>query len=84
MGLFVRYSRLAAQRYAPLHESGLIDLGLGYPLLRQILRELGRRLAKRSVIPEVDDIFGIIKEEVNQASADMEKGNTVCSIPYVT
>src|SRR5262249_47325455 len=33
-----------AQRYAPLREDSLADVGLGWPLLRRILHELGRRL----------------------------------------
>ncbi|HUT19519.1 MAG TPA: PEP/pyruvate-binding domain-containing protein, partial [Anaerolineae bacterium] len=35
-----------AQRYAPLREDGLADVGFGYPLLRKMLRELGRRFAE--------------------------------------
>jgi hypothetical protein len=36
-----------AQTYAPLREDGIADLGLGYPLLRQLLLELGQRLLKQ-------------------------------------
>jgi pyruvate,water dikinase len=38
-----RKSVASAQHYAPLREDGLADVGLSYPLLRQMLRELGRR-----------------------------------------
>jgi len=36
-----------AQCFAPLREDGLADVGLGYPLLRQMLLELGRCLTAR-------------------------------------
>ena len=46
-----------AQRYAPLREDGLADVGLSYPLLRQMLREIGRRLVEAGMIDRPDDIF---------------------------
>ena len=33
-----------AQSLAEIREDGLADIGLGYPVLRRVLRELGRRL----------------------------------------
>ncbi|NIU60423.1 MAG: phosphoenolpyruvate synthase, partial [Pseudomonas stutzeri] len=46
-----------AQRYAPLREDGLADVGLSYPLLRQMLLEVGRRFAEGGMIEQPDDIF---------------------------
>ena len=53
-----------AQRFAPLREDGLADVGLGYPLLRQMLRELGRRFVAGGLIEQADDIFWLTQDEV--------------------
>ena len=39
-----------AQDSAPLREDSIADLGLGYPLLRKMLAELGRRFAETGAI----------------------------------
>jgi pyruvate,water dikinase len=61
-----------AQRYAPLREDGLADVGLGYPLLRQMLRELGRRFAEGGMIEKADDVFWLKLDEVEQAAAALD------------
>ncbi|MCX6032524.1 MAG: PEP-utilizing enzyme [Chloroflexi bacterium] len=63
-----------AQRYAPLREDGLADVGLGYPLLRQMLRELGRRFTEGGLIATPDDIFWLKQSEVEQAAAALDRG----------
>jgi pyruvate,water dikinase len=64
----------SAQRYAPLREDGLADIGLGYPLLRQMLRELGRRFVEAKMIEKPDDIFWLDGHEVEQAAAKLDRG----------
>lgn len=66
-----------AQRYAPLREDGLADVGLSYPLLRQMLRELGRRLTEGGMIEAPDDVFWLNQEEVEQAAARLDRGATL-------
>jgi phosphohistidine swiveling domain-containing protein len=66
-----------AQRYAPLREDGLADVGLGYPLLRQMLRELGRRFAGGGMIEQPDDVFWLNQDEVEQAAARLDRGETL-------
>jgi len=66
-----------AQRYAPLREDGLADVGLGYPLLRQMLRELGRRFAEGGMIEQSDDVFWLNQDEVEQAAARLDRGETL-------
>jgi len=61
-----------AQRFAPLREDGLADVGLGYPLLRQMLRELGRRFTAGGLIEKPDDVFWLTKDEVAQAAARLD------------
>ena len=54
----------SAQRFAPLREDGLADIGLAYPLLRQILLELGKRLTQAGQITTAHDIFWLEEEEL--------------------
>jgi pyruvate,water dikinase len=63
-----------AQRYAPLREDGLADVGLSYPLLRQMLRELGRRFAAGGMIDTPDDVFWLREDEVEGAAARLDRG----------
>jgi phosphohistidine swiveling domain-containing protein len=63
-----------AQRFAPLREDGLADVGLSYPLLRQMLREIGRRLAEHGLIQEADDVFWLTQDEVERAAAGLDRG----------
>ena len=69
-----------AQKSVPLREEGLADLGLGYPLLRQMLLELGRRLVQAGAIEQADDIFWLVQAEAGQASAALDKGESVGSL----
>jgi pyruvate,water dikinase len=57
-----------AQKYAPLREDGLADVGLSYPLVRRILREVGRRFVGGGMIVDPDDIFWLNHEEVTTAA----------------
>ncbi|NIS81083.1 MAG: hypothetical protein GTO14_12940 [Anaerolineales bacterium] len=63
-----------AQRYAPLREDGLADIGLCYPLLRQMLREIGSRFIKAGMIEDQDDIFWLNQDEVERATELLDRG----------
>ena len=63
-----------AQRYAPLREDGLADVGMSYPLLRQMLRELGSRFVEGGAIAKPDDIFWLKQDAVEQAVAMLDRG----------
>src|SRR3990172_4771441 len=69
-----------AQKYAPLREDGLAEIGLAYPLIRQMLRELGRRFAQRSVIVKVDDIFWLTEDEVLLTAKQLDAGRPAESL----
>jgi phosphohistidine swiveling domain-containing protein len=56
-----------AQSLSEVREDALADIGLGYPVIRRMLHELGDRLVKASVILEVGDIFWLEKNEVEKA-----------------
>lgn len=66
-----------AQRYAPLRENGLADVGLGYPLLRQMLQEVGHRLVEAGMIEKPGDIFWLQQSEVEQAAARLDHGQAL-------
>jgi phosphohistidine swiveling domain-containing protein len=63
-----------AQRYAPMREDGLADVGLSYPLLREMLLELGRRFSEANLIEQAQDIFWLEEEEVVKAAQGLDDG----------
>jgi pyruvate,water dikinase len=63
-----------AQKYAPLREDGLAEIGLAYPLIRQMLRELGDRFARQGVITAANDVFWLTEAEVGPAAAALDAG----------
>ncbi|MBL7065919.1 MAG: phosphoenolpyruvate synthase [Anaerolineae bacterium] len=69
-----------AQKYAPQREDGLADIGLGYPLIRQMLLEVGRRLVQAGGIAEAADVFWLVEDEVEQAAAALDRGEPVSSM----
>jgi pyruvate,water dikinase len=68
-----------AQTYAPLREDGLAAIGLGYPLLRQMLRELGQRLIQTGAIEQADDVFWLIEAELKQAAIALDRDKPLSS-----
>jgi phosphohistidine swiveling domain-containing protein len=57
------------QTMAQMRENALADIGLGYPVLRQMLRELGRRFVQAAAIAQPDDIFWLKVDEVQDVIA---------------
>ena len=53
-----------AQTTAPVREDALADIGLAWPQMRRVLRELGRRLVEAGVIEQVDDVFWLRRAEL--------------------
>jgi len=66
-----------AQRYAPLREDGLAAVGLSYPILRQMLFELGRRFAEAGMIGKAEDIFWLRQAEVESAASRWDAGQAL-------
>jgi len=69
-----------AQKAAPLREEGLSDLGLGYPQLRRMLRELGGRLARAGMFAQADDVFWLYEPELERAAAALDQGQPVAPV----
>ena len=73
-----------AQTYAPLREDGLADIGWGYPLLRQMLLEVGRRLVETSAMDAAGDVFWLTEAEAREAAAAIDAGHPVaCMVESV-
>ncbi len=63
-----------AQPLAEAREDGIAAIGLGYPLVRQHLLELGRRLVAAGVVERPDDIFWLREDELERAVAALMRG----------
>ncbi len=63
-----------AQRYAPLREDALSDAGLGWPVLRQMLHEIGRRLVASAALDTPDDVFWLTLDELQEATNALDAG----------
>jgi pyruvate,water dikinase len=74
--LFRRLLRWA-QRWAPLREDTLADVGLGWPVLRRMLREVGRRLVAAGAIAQRDEVFWLKWEEAEDAACALDAGQPV-------
>jgi pyruvate,water dikinase len=61
-----RWSLRWAQTFARVREDSIFDIGLGYPVLRRMLRELGHRLAQEGAIAEADDVYFLELNEVSR------------------
>jgi phosphohistidine swiveling domain-containing protein len=77
--LFLRLVR-SAQRYAPLREDALADVGLGWPTVRAMLHEIGRRLVSAHAIPEREDVFWLKVDEVEAAARALDAGEPVADL----
>lgn len=65
-----------AQSQAPLREDGIAEIGLAYPALRRMLRELGNRLMEAGAIQQPDDIYWLEAAEVQSAVVALENGKS--------
>jgi len=69
-----RWSLRWAQHCAPQREDALADVGLGWPVLRRMLREAGRRLAAAGAVAESDDVFFMTWDEAQAAARALDAG----------
>ncbi len=74
-GIRLRLFRWAlrwAQTFALVREDSIFDIGLGYPVLRQMLHELASRFAEAGAIDNPDDIYWLQRAEVEHGSAALD------------
>jgi rifampicin phosphotransferase len=63
-----------AQTLSEVREDALADIGLGYPVIRQMLFTLGERLVSSGALQEAGDIYWLEKSDVEKAVAVLESG----------
>ncbi len=56
-----------AQHLSPWREDGIANIGLGYPLLRAMLAELGSRFTRLGWLDQAQDIYWLTAEEVERS-----------------
>jgi rifampicin phosphotransferase len=66
-----------AQGFAPLREDALADIGLGWPVLRRMLREVGQRLVAGDVIGTPDDVFWLKWDELRASAPTLDVGQHI-------
>jgi pyruvate,water dikinase len=66
-----------AQRYASIREDALGDAGLGWPLLRRMLLELGRRLALTGALRRPEDVFWLTESELDELAENLDAGKAL-------
>lgn len=69
-----------AHKYGPMREDSLADLGLGYPLLRRMLGELGCRLVEAGMIAQANDVYWLVEAEAVPAAAALDRGERLDSM----
>jgi pyruvate,water dikinase len=69
-----RKSLARAQRFAPLREDGLADIGLAYPVLRRMLFEIGRRMVAAGGLAKAEDVFWLVEDELVEAADRLDRG----------
>ena len=58
----------------PMREAVQADIGLGWPTLRRLLRELGLRAARARALTAPDDIFWLTVDEADEIAATLDAG----------
>ncbi len=69
-----RRSLSAAQHWAPIREDALAAMGLAWPMIRRLLRELGGRLTRTGAIGQPDDLFWLTAAELVAAASGLDAG----------
>jgi pyruvate,water dikinase len=64
------------QTMAAVREDALADIGLGYPVLREMLHELGCRFVQAGSVAEAEDVFWLHADEVEGAVAALARGDS--------
>ncbi len=69
---FDRFLALA-QRFAPLREDALADVGIAYPLLREMLQRVGERMIQAGAIEYPEDVYWLTREEITAACEKLDR-----------
>ena len=69
-----------AQNLSSIREDGLADIGLGYPVLRRVLREIGRRLVDAQTLEQPGDVFWLQDDELEGIVSALDEGEPLPSM----
>ncbi|MGE5123613.1 MAG: PEP/pyruvate-binding domain-containing protein [Acidobacteriaceae bacterium] len=72
-----------AQVMAQVRENAIADIGLGYPLLRRMLCELGRSFTHAGVILQPEDIFWLEMDQISRTVMAMDRGEAPGNYSHV-
>jgi pyruvate,water dikinase len=75
-----RSTLVMAQTNAPRREDGLADIGLGYPLVRAMLLEVGQRLKHVGAIEDTEDVFWLFETEIDRSTELVVNGERLTSM----
>ena len=73
-GWAVRKALGWAQSVGEVREDSIASVGLAYPRLRELLKELGRRMADAGAITGPTDIFWLEEAEIEERLAALDEG----------
>ena len=76
-GWAVRKALGWATSMAEVREDSIAAIGLAYPRLRELLHELGRRLAEAGAIAEAEDIYWLEEAEIEERLQALEAGESL-------
>jgi phosphohistidine swiveling domain-containing protein len=82
-GWAVRTALGWAQSVGEVREESIASIGLAYPRLRELLAELGRRMAKAGAIAEPREIYWLEEAEIENRLDALEKGEQLESMQEV-
>lgn len=69
---FDRFLALA-QRFVPMRENALADVGFAYPLVRRMIHFLGARLTEAGAIERPEEVYWLTSEEVAAACEKLDR-----------
>jgi pyruvate,water dikinase len=75
-----RWTLRYAQAFALVREDSIFDIGLGYPALRRLLHELGRRFVRASAIANADDVYWLEHAEVDRGAVALDRGQPLADL----
>ncbi len=73
-----------AQRYGPYREQALFAIGSGWPVLRRLALELGRRLVQAGAVNQPEDVFYLESAEIAAGLALPAPGPTRPDLAWLT
>jgi pyruvate,water dikinase len=72
-----RWALRWAQTFTLVREDSISDIGLGYPLVRRFLHELGSRLVRAGAVADPADVYWLKAEELQRAARALDRGQAL-------